>query len=239
METPPKTPHSEPELEDSGEFSNFFNDVAAFWDRFGTPLVGILAVAALIFAGYNLITQRAIAAKQNAWIDLYGSASVDSLQLVVDTTKSPVVNTVANLRAGDLLIAESRAADGDKVQAILDNAAGHYQAALDGAPHTLYKLNALDGLAVVAESRFETDKAREYYEQIRMLAGDQFPYWVSVAERRLTLLPDLAEPVVFAPEPEAELDSEAASDLGAADAEAVLDALTAPADPSSEEPAVE
>lgn len=228
METPPQTHHTEAELEDSGEFSNFFKDVAAFWERFGTLFVGVLAVAALIFAGYNLITKRAIAAKQNAWIDLYGSASPESLQLVVDTTKSPVVKTVANLRAGDLLIAESRTADQDDAQAILGKAADHYQAAFDGSPHTLYKLNALDGLAVVAESNFETEKARGHYEEIKKLATDQFPYWVSIADRRLSLLTEIAEPVVFAPEVESHDASNAAG------ADAILDAITSSPDAETE-----
>ena len=206
METPPNTPrHDEATLEDSGEFSNFFNDVAAVWDRFGNVIVGTVAVAAIVFAGYNLITKRAMAAKQNAWIDLYGSSSVESLQLVVDTTKNPAVTTVANLRAGDLLIAQSRTADAEDAQAILGEASDYYRAALEDAPHTLYKLNALDGLAVVAESRFEIDTARSRYEEIISLSGDQFPYWVSVAERRMALLPDISEPVVFAPEPTAEV----------------------------------
>lgn len=198
--TPNPAPPEHHDLESSSEFSNFFSDIKIFWEKFGTPVVGVVAVAAIVFAGYNFFTQRADQARQNAWLDLYGSTTPESLELVVDSTKSPAVRAAANLRAGDLLLAESRTANEADAAAILDTAAERYQAALDDAPHVIFELNALDGLGVVAESQYDTNKARGFYEQVKSTAGEAYPYWSQLADRRLALLPELAEPVVFAPE---------------------------------------
>lgn len=207
METPPKaTPPANPpapdphELETEGEFSSFFSDIKAFYDKLGTPFVGILAVAAIIFAGYNLITKNREAALQNAWLDLYASTSPESLEVTADDTKNPAVRAKAHLNAGDLLLAESRTAAEEDAAAILTTAAGHYQAALDAAPHVIFELNALDGLAVVAESQYDMGKATDLYGQIKTKADGEFPYWVSLADNRLALLPELDEAVEFAPE---------------------------------------
>lgn len=201
METPgPPAPPEQHDLESQSEFSNFFSDVKLFWEKFGTPVVGVLAVAAIIFAGYNLITKRAKQARQYAWLDLYGSTTPDSLELVVDTTKNPAVRTAANLRAGDLLLAESNTANLEDAEAILNTAAERYQTALDDAPHVIFKLNALDGLGVVAESRYDTETARGFYEELKATAGEAYPYWTELADQRLALLPELSEAVVFAPE---------------------------------------
>jgi hypothetical protein len=225
METsppPPPPPSQQPET--GGEYSNFFSDVKAFWDYIGTPLIATVAIIALAWGGYNFFTQRAENARQLAWIDLYASTSPESLELLADSVNNPAVRAVARLRAGDLLLTESKTADADDAEAILTTARGHYAAVLDGSEHTLYQLNALDGLAVVAESLGEFDLARQRYEDLTQRAEGEFPYWVSVAERRLALLPTLNEPVVFAPESEpepaaAESDNEPAADTPPAETE--------------------
>ncbi|MEM9916406.1 MAG: hypothetical protein AAF911_15750 [Planctomycetota bacterium] len=209
METPPKaTPPKNPPKPDfdphaadtEGEFSSFFSDIKTFYDKLGTPVVGVLAIAAIIFAGYNLVTKNRAVALQNSWLDLYIADSPDALQVVIEDTKNDPVRTVAHLRAGDLLLAESRTASEEDATKILVTAEGHYEAALAEAPHVIYELNALDGLAVLAESRYDTSKAEELYNQIKSKADGTFPYWVSLADNRLALLPSLAEPVEFAPE---------------------------------------
>jgi tetratricopeptide (TPR) repeat protein len=215
MET--RDPH-QPELADQGEFSNFFNDVRTAWDKFGTPVVGTLAVAAIVYAGYNIFTQRAREAEQNAWIDLYTATSPESLEVLTETINRPSVRAVANLRAGDLLLGEAKTAEPEDAAAILESAKGHYRAALEESEHVVYRLNALDGLGVAAESRGDFDAARGHYQQMQDLAGEDFPYWASIAETRLNLLPRLSEPVEFAPDL---VDAEETEVSGAASDEAV------------------
>ncbi len=188
------------ELEQN-DLAAFLGDFGTFWNRWGTPIVGTLALAALIFAGYNLITQRAHSSRETAWLDLFGSTSVESLQLVAEDTNNAAVRTLANLRAGDLRVAEANALEVAAGRPLLEEARAHYRAALDAAPHKVYELNALEGLAVVAESLYETDGARELYERVKSAAGQGYPQWAARADRHLALLAEVSTPVTFAPEP--------------------------------------
>ncbi|MEO1237979.1 MAG: hypothetical protein AAFX76_14435 [Planctomycetota bacterium] len=203
---PPPKPGVDPHEADSGDFSNFFNDVRAAWERVGSPLMGLVAIAAIVYAGYTFFTQRAETARQLAWIDLYGATSPESLELLVDSTNNDAVRAVANLRAGDLLRDEALTADEADADAILGLARQRYQAVLDDAPHPVYELNALDGLGVVAESLLEAEAAQEHYETLKQRAGDAFPYWAELADQRLALLPTLNRRVEFAPDPEPPVD---------------------------------
>ncbi|MEM6458584.1 MAG: hypothetical protein AAF710_04255 [Planctomycetota bacterium] len=228
-ETPPNLPPDEGSLEDSGAFSNFFNDVKWAWERVGTPLVWAVAIGAIAFFGYRMVSLRAEASKQTAWLDLYGATSPESRELAIDATNSPSVRATAHLRAGDLLLEEANTAAEADAADILAAVAGHYEQAIAEAPHPIYALNALDGLGVVAEARHDTEAARSRYEAVRERATPDFPYWIDLADKRLAMLPRLAEPVEFAPEPEPEplpegdVPSEAPAEPGEA---------TAPAEPA-------
>ncbi|MEM8737576.1 MAG: hypothetical protein AAGG38_03740 [Planctomycetota bacterium] len=230
---PSKDPASlpvDPHEQESGEFSNFFNDVKAFTDRFGTPLLGIVAIFALAFAGYSFFTQRAESARQLAWIDLYASTSPDSLDLLAQSTRNPAVRAVAHLRAGDLLRQESLTASDQDATAILHTARDHYQAVLDDTPHPIYRLNARDGLGVVAEALREMDLAREHYEALEEEAGEAYPYWARLANQRLAMLPELAERITFAPEPVAPEPADASSVPGSDAAPEVDEPSDSPAE---------
>ena len=202
----------QPELADHGEFSNFFSDAKTAWDRYGTPIVGGLAIIAIVYAGYNIITNRAVQAQQNAWIDLYTATSPESLEVIAQTVNRPAVRTVANLRAADLLVAEAGTATEEDSPAILETAKSHYTAALEEADHVVYRLNALDGLGVVAESLGQTEEARSRYQELSKQAGTSYPFWATLAERRLSILDRPVEIVDFAPERPASAGSDALLD---------------------------
>ena len=188
---------------DAGEFSNFFSDVRAAWDRFGTLVVGILLAASLLIFGYRFVQNRTETARQYAWTDLYSATTPDSLQLLGENVNSPSVAAVAYLRAGDLLLTEAATAAPADAEAIYGSAEQQYRAALDAADHPIYRVNAQDGLGVVAESRGDFEAAGQHYRQMRDAAGHAFPYWTAMADRRLALLDQVREPVTFAPEPAA------------------------------------
>lgn len=194
------------------ELAEFFKNFGEFWNKYGTWIVGVIAAVAIVFAAYNFITQRAEAARQTAWLDLYGAVTYESYQLVAEQhSGNPAVVAVANLRGADLLLAQAneptRGDDDDATSGVLgrdeslDTAADMYQKALDAAPDVVYRLNALEGLGVVAESRYELDKARQRYEAIIKEAGEGYPSWRGRAEQRLAWLSKLNGPVEFAPEP--------------------------------------
>jgi len=56
-----------------------------------------------------------------------------------------------------------------------------------------FTIGGLFGLAAVAESRHENDKAKGYYERIKALAGEVMPVFAEVAEKRLETMALLAD----------------------------------------------
>ncbi len=195
------------------DLAEFFKNFGEFWNKYGTWIVGVIAAVAIVFAAYNLITRRAETARQNAWLDLYGSVTYESYQLVADEhSGNPAVVAAANLRGADLLLAQAnepaRSEDDLETSGVLnrdealDTAEQMYQAAYDAAPDPVYRLNALEGLGVVAESRYDLDAARQRYDAIVEAAGDTYPTWSARAKQRLDWLSELESgPVEFAPDP--------------------------------------
>ena len=198
---PPPAPDGGFHEADSGEFSNFFNDVRTAWDRFGTPIVAALLIVSLLWFGYRFIQNQSERSRQLAWGDLNSITSADSLEMIGQSVSNPAVQSVAYLRAGDLLMAEAATAAPADAEAIYASAARQYQAALDAAEHPIYRINARDGLGVAAESQRNFDEARRHYEAMREAAGEAFPYWRALADRRIAMLEQVKDPVVFAPEP--------------------------------------
>ena len=195
------------------DLAAFFKNFGEFWNAYGTWIVATVAAVALVFAAYNLITSQIETARQNAWLDLYGSVSYESYQLVAEEhSGKPAVVAAANLRGADLLLAQAneptRGEDEQETSGLLSRdealatAEAMYQAAYDAAPDVLFRLNALEGLGVVAESRYDLDAARQRYTAIVEEAGGAYPSWQGRAEQRLALLDTLtAGPVEFAPDP--------------------------------------
>ena len=157
------------------DLAAFFKNFGEFWNQYGTWIVATVAAVALVFAGYNLITSQIETARQNAWLDLYGSVSYESYQLVAEEhSGKPAVVAAANLRGADLLLAQANeptrvTRTSPTTSGLLNRdealatAESMYQAAYDAAPDVLFRLNALEGLGVVAESRYDLDAARQRY----------------------------------------------------------------------------
>lgn len=87
----------------------------------------------------------------------------------------------------------------------LAQAAALYRRVLEqnaAALPAVYRVNALLGLAAVAESQKQWDEARGYYDQAIELADQQLPQLAEQARDRRELLDELRRPIVFAPEGE-------------------------------------
>ena len=154
----------------------------------------------MVYFGWNFYHTRTAQNRENAWADLYGVNSQSMVDLVAEDAGDPAVEALALLRGGDLALAEHQGlADPAGDAELLAKAEARYTAALDAAPHDLYRLNALEGLAIVAESQRDADAARGFYEQLKQAAGDRYPQWVARTDRRLERLADLPGPVAFAP----------------------------------------
>ncbi|MEE9404000.1 MAG: hypothetical protein V3V20_03845 [Algisphaera sp.] len=195
---------NDPHAPSPGEVTEFIDDVKRFWALNGGWIATSLLIFAVVFGGYRLIAGRSAAAREAAWSDLHGVNTQSLIDLVTENPSNPAVETLAQLRGGDLALDEHhKLADPQAGPAaskdLLAKAKARYQAALLSAPHPIYKLNALEGLAIVAESQRNVETARQHYETLKQTAGDRFPHWTTRADRRLALLDQLPAPVVFAP----------------------------------------
>lgn len=204
VEAAPLDPN-DPHAPAPGEVSEFIDDAKRFWAANGSWIATTLLIFAVVFGGYRFLQNRTSTAREQAWSDLYGVNSQNLVDLVAEAHPG-AVSTLAQLRGGDLALAEHQrlsdpVSDPAAGAELLDRAESRYRAALGSAPHDIYRLNALDGLGVVAESRRDADAARKHYEALKQAAGDRFPAWTARTDRRLAMLDDLPAPVRFAPAP--------------------------------------
>ena len=193
---------NDPHAPAPGEVREFLDDARRFWAVNGTWIATTLCVFAVVYFGWNFYQSRQASTLENAWADLYGVNSQSMIDLVAEDPGTPAVETLALLRGGDIALNEHQKLaepEADAGAELLSLAESRYTAALDAAPADLYRLNALEGLAVVAESRRDADAARGFYEQLKQAAGDRYPQWVARTDRRLERLADLPGPVAFAP----------------------------------------
>lgn len=152
-------------------------------------LVGICAYSAWIYYKRNQTNYRA-----EAWSELSKAALPGSLQDIADKYSDVgSVSHLARLRAADEYLAAVQqgkqlgAAPGTDAAPLtekdrtdyLDRADGLYQKVVDAddqsAEKTLLAVTALTGRAVVAESRGELDKAKDYYNHAAQRAEALYP----------------------------------------------------------------
>ena len=198
------------------------NDLAEFMAHFGewwskhglrTLLIVFVAVGAVfLFRLHRTSEQRA---HDQVWNDLAQATSAAQYRGVARSHDNPTIQALAYLRAGDLELrkaiapVEKPAEDDEPAddpterrKKLLDAAEQDYNAVIDNpAAHTAIRLNALLGLASVAESRLSWDEAKEIYQQIQDQASEGYEGIENIALRRVGALERAAIPVVFAPDP--------------------------------------
>ena len=108
----------------------------------------------------------------------------------------------AAIEAAEAKAAAMAAAIEKRRQELLADAEQDYQAVVDDpAAHSVLRLNALLGLAAVAESRQQWDQARALYQQVEQQASSGQERLKELASRHAAALDRVAKPVIFAPEP--------------------------------------
>ena len=234
-------PHEAPR----SEVMETLDDWRAAWNRYGTPITAVVAAILIAYAAWNFLHANRQAAHNEAWSSLAASTSPATYRGVAAETGDAAVRQNARLAAADLLLDEAirsplapggpgGAADAEAGDP-LDRAEALYRAVLDEAEsarsgvagHPLYRLNALEGLAVVAEARRDADAAEAGFRAVIELA-DSLPgmgRWSARARGHIEALPLLTETPVFAPESEPEPAAEEETDA----AEAAPEAEPAPA----------
>ena len=196
------------------DLAEFLANFGEWWSKNGlrTLLIIFLAVGAVFL--YRLHRTSAERAHDELWNDLALATSAAQYRGVAKSHDNPTIQALAYLRAGDLelrkAIAPAEKPDVDETaddlaerrKKLLDAAEQDYNAVVDNpAAHTAMKLNALLGLASVAESRSSWDEAKEIYQQIQEQASAGYEGIAKIALRRSEALDRAAVPVAFAPDP--------------------------------------
>lgn len=204
------------------------NDLAEFITNFGqwwrkNGLKALILLLVVVGAVFFYLSQRVGAerAHDRAWYDLATATTADMYRDLVGTHGVPAIDALAHLRAGDLLHEQFRVGDQDAAatgageddttpkadsdeqkQAKLRQAAEQYQAVIDDPEaHLTIKLNAMLGLAAVAESSLQWEQARQHYARIQEMASAGYERIKELAVRHTAALERLTEPVVFGVEP--------------------------------------
>lgn len=212
--------------------SSLINDLRNVWDRYGSSFLWVIVIGSFSYLAYSIYTTNRVNTQESAWSDLAGSTGAASFEQTAAEHSVPAVRQLALLQAADLYLAEAAGlAEGDELSVKLDQAEALYQRVADEATHDEFKINALEGLAVVAEGRRDLDAAAQRNDAVIALADTLpgFETWSARAQARKDLLPQLAEPVAFI-EDAPEASEAAASDETETEAEAADELL----DPSLE-----
>ncbi|MEM7575940.1 MAG: hypothetical protein AAF328_00575 [Planctomycetota bacterium] len=182
------------------EMSNFFDDLRNVWDRHGSFALWVIVIASFSFLAFQLYTSNRFNTREAAWSDLSNSTAPASFEQVAADHSNRAVQQLALLQAADMYLGETAGLEeGDDMTARLDQAEALYQRVADDATHDIYKINALEGLAVVAEGRRDIDEALTRNDAVIALSETLpgFESWAARANARKQLLPQLAQPVSF------------------------------------------
>jgi hypothetical protein len=196
----------ESQQRDESQQNDFQETMAGFrdwWSRHGNTVLIVVTVVILAVAGYRFYTQRQTQQHNAAWRDLATATSPDTLMQVAESHSLPAVQSLARLRAGDLLLQQAVSPDssGDRsTSEALNEAANLYQTVIDNdAADPAMRVNALLGKAAVAETQDNWDQAREVYGQaIELGQQHQLSALAQQAEGRRAQLEEVSRPVTFA-----------------------------------------
>ncbi|MFA9476714.1 hypothetical protein ACERK3_00265 [Phycisphaerales bacterium AB-hyl4] len=195
------------------ELAEFFSNFGEWWEKYGNIVLLVLVLGAGSFAGYRLYNHWTYGAQQAAFGELAATSSVQGYALVAEEHRQPTVRSLAYLRGGDLALdaavrpQDEADEDNDTGMAAmsrdeaLDRAQAMYSRALETARQAPFRVNALIGLAQVAETRDDWEQAVTHYREAEQLATDaHLPGLARQANQRQALIEQLRQPVVFAPE---------------------------------------
>jgi len=190
------------ELKDN-ELREFFTNFGDWWQRYGNSVLIVVIVVVVVVLGYQFYTSYHQRQYNSAWQDLASSSSPDALMAVAESYDRPAVQSLARLRAADLLVQQAMqpGAAGDRSdQDALEQAELLYQAVVDSErADPAYRVNALMGLASVAENREAWQGARNQWNAaIELAQRHRLTHLKQQATARRDRLDVLRQPVHFA-----------------------------------------
>lgn len=185
------------------DLAESLRNLGVFWQNWGNSLLLAILIVLLVILVSQFVRNRAHRLHEEAWGGLVHETDPAGLRLLAQDTSNPAVQALARLQAGELLLLKT-AQPGSATQ---PSAAGDVQEAQDlfqsvvdqPGINPVYRLNALLGLAAVAENQAQWDRAAKYYQQVAGEADDKYSAIASRATQRLELLQTIEHPVTFAP----------------------------------------
>ncbi len=181
-----------------------------WWSAHGrTVLFCILVLlgAGTAFRWYSVNTKTT---RDKNWDTLALATTPDKALLASESAHTPGLRNLARLRAADLWLSRAALpnvagdpdADARLPAEMLEEAERVYKQILnDQAAAVVFRLNAMLGLASVAESQQRWEDAAASYDRVMQLADKVYPAHATIARKRRDMLDRLKNPVVFAPEP--------------------------------------
>ncbi len=189
------------ELKDN-DLAEFLENFGAFWDKQGNKISAIILIVVVGWFGYRYYNTTQVNRHESAWADL------------ADTNTPPGYRERAKENAGNIGLANLallRGAEAFHKQAInpdsdmisstdsLDSAVAMYKQVLDSDVDPVFLANAAVGLANVEETRGDFASAKSYWTQAQQIAeSNRLDSIAAQARIRLTMLDDLAKPIIFA-----------------------------------------
>lgn len=188
------------------DLADFLANFRTWWEKHGNKVLTVVLIVLAFFVIKRFLDARKMAAHETSWTDLANASSPDAFTRIAREHAGTPVEALAYLNAGDLLLQEVAIPEAPTATAPatradsaakLDEAEANYNKArnVPEASETV-KLNALLGLASVAESRGKIDEARDYYNQV-IEQAENFAFIRGQAKARLAMLDSLARPVSF------------------------------------------
>ena len=145
---------------------------------------------------------------ENGWAQLAVATAPETSLMAAASADSPGLKNLGRLKGADLWLDKATISKtGEPIsielrEQMLDRAKQTYQDVLnDQGADVVFQLNALLGLASIAESQFEWDRAHAYYQQIMNQSQKHYPAHHTWAKQRQNLLARLRIPMEFAPAP--------------------------------------
>jgi predicted negative regulator of RcsB-dependent stress response len=233
------------ELKDN-DLAEFLENFGAFWDKHGTKITMVILAFVVVWFGTRYYSSTQANRQENAWADL---ASTSTPQGYRERAKENAgyagVSNLALLRGAEAYHTQAVKLGLEEVdpesglmsaEDSLDNAEAMYKQVLESDADPVFRANAAVGLANVAETSNDFEAADVYWTQADSIAKDANLNAISAqAQVRLSLLDELAKPIIFAdplesPAPALETDTPTDTEADTTEAPATGD-VVAPADP--------
>lgn len=194
------------------DLESFLANFGEFWKKHGKGILLAILLVLLVLVVWRFRAANLHRQHESQWTDLSRATSPNGFMEVEEHAEGSA-KYLALLGAGELWLqraampmastdTETELQAEEKPEDMLRNAARAYQQVLDASDAPLpMRLDAMLGLAAVAESEQRWDDAAKHYDQVIKDAGENYPMHATRAQRRKAMLDHLKQPVAFAPKP--------------------------------------